>query len=213
MSDVAYERLKEAIVRGEFEPGQKIRDADIAARLGLSRTPVREAIARLTDAGLVEAKPGVHTRITSLNRDDVVATLAVLQVLDELAVSTAVPRLTKEDLDFMSSATARLAHAVQTGNIEEALAADDDFHGVPIRAAANPVLARQIERLHPQLHRILYRKFSTLLGHRDTVGHHMALMEFCAQGDAEAAAKLSAEHWAHLGGLIEELFENDDLGT
>ena len=71
LSDITYERLRQAIVTGELPPGEKVRDAELSARLGLSRTPVREALARLVDSGLVEAKPGVHTRISSLNRRDV----------------------------------------------------------------------------------------------------------------------------------------------
>jgi DNA-binding GntR family transcriptional regulator len=211
MSDAAYERLKDAIVRGELAPGEKIRDGDIAQRLGLSRTPVREALTRLADTGLVEAKPGVYTRITTLNRHDVAATLIVLRSLDDLAVRTGVPRLTNGDIDRMRQANVQFAQAVEQHDITRAFAADDAFHGVMIDAADNPVLRRMIDQLHPQIHRILYRKFSTLLGGHDTVDHHAKLIELCANGDAHGAAGRSAEHWVHLGGLIDELFESDDL--
>src|SRR5262245_41286372 len=88
MSDVAFARLRRAIVTGKLPPGTKLKDVELAAQLGLSRTPVREALARLADAGLVEAKPGVHTRVTTLNRHDVEATLSVLEALDRLAVTS-----------------------------------------------------------------------------------------------------------------------------
>ncbi|CAM04327.1 GntR family transcriptional regulator [Saccharopolyspora erythraea NRRL 2338] len=211
MSDAAYERLKDAIVSGEFAPGEKIRDSEVAQRLGLSRTPVREALTRLADTGLVEAKPGVYTRITTLNRHDVAATLVVLRSLDELAVRTGVPHMTTDHIDRMRRANEDFAHAVDQHDITGAFAADDAFHGVAIDAAGNPVLRRVIDQLHPQVHRILYRKFSTLLGGHDTVDHHTKLTELCANGDADGAAGLSAEHWAHLGGLIDELFASDDL--
>ena len=211
MSDAAYERLKEAIVSGELAPGEKIRDSEVAQRLGLSRTPVREALTRLADTGLVEAKPGVYTRITTLNRHDVAATLVVLRSLDELAVRTGVPRLTNGDIDRMRHANEQFAQAVDQHDISGSFAADDAFHGVMVDAADNPVLRRMIDQLHPQIHRILYRKFSTLLGGHDTVDHHAKLIELCANGDAPGAAGLSAEHWTHLGGLIDELFESDDL--
>ncbi len=79
-------------------------DSELAERLGLSRTPVREALARLTDIGLVEPKPGVYTRITTLNRRDVAKTLAVLRSLDQLAVETAVPLMKPADLDQLRQA-------------------------------------------------------------------------------------------------------------
>src|SRR6476620_6072388 len=130
MSDVAYERIRQAIVTGELEPGTKIKDSELAVRLGLSRTPVREAIARLADTGLVEAKPGVYTMVTTLNRADVEATLSVVEVLDQLAVRTAVPNLTTADITTMRQANTRFAAAVKKNDTQAALAADDTLHGV-----------------------------------------------------------------------------------
>jgi DNA-binding GntR family transcriptional regulator len=211
MSDAAYERLRDAIVRGELAPGEKIKDGDLAEMLGLSRTPVREALTRLADSGLVESKPGVYTRVATLNHDDVTANLAVLKALDSLAMEAAVPRLTDRDFQSMRQANRKFAKAVKNHDVEEALAADDAFHHVIIEAAGNPVIARIIEQLHPQLHRILYRKFSGLLGGEDTVNHHEQLVRVCEQGDAQAAAAMSGKHWAHLGELITRLFDSDEL--
>ena len=213
MSDAAYERLRDAIVRGELAPGEKIRDSDLAEMLGLSRTPVREALTRLADSGLVESKPGVYTRVATLNHDDVAANLAVLRALDSLAMQAAVPRLTKRDFQSMREANKKFAKAVKSQDVPEALAADDAFHHVIIEAAGNPVIARIIKQLHPQLHRILYRKFSGLLGGEETIDHHEALVSVCEQGDAQAAAAMSSEHWSHLGELISRLFDSDELSV
>lgn len=211
LSDIAYERLRNAIVTGELPPGEKVRDAQLSARLGLSRTPVREALARLVDSGLVEAKPGVHTRVSSLSRQDVENTLSVLQALDQLAVQTAVPRLTPADIDAMRAAQEDFAEASRREDVVAALAADDEFHGVVIRAADNPVLARLIDQIHPMVHRVLYRKFSSIMGGQDTIGHHEHLVALCAAGDADEAAIVSADHWRHLGGLIGELFDAEEF--
>ena len=211
MSDAAYDRLRDAIVRGELAPGEKIKDADLAEMLGLSRTPVREAITRLVDSGLVQSKPGVYTRVSTLNYDDVAANLAVLKALDSLAMASAVPYLTERDFHAMRQANKDFADAVKRQDVSKALAADDSFHGVVIRAAGNPVIERIIEQLHPQLHRILYRKFSGLLGGEDTVKHHDELIRACEQGDAKAAAAMSGEHWSRLGDLISGLFDSKEL--
>jgi DNA-binding GntR family transcriptional regulator len=213
MSDAAYERLRDAIVRGELAPGEKIKDGDLAEMLGLSRTPVREALTRLVDSGLIESKPGVYTRVAMLKHDEVAANLAVLKALDSLAVEAAVPRLTDLHFQSMRQANRKFAKAVKNHDVEGSLAADDAFHHVIIEAAGNPVIARIIEQLHPQLHRILYRKFSGLLGGEDTVNHHEQLVKVCEQGDAEAAAAMSGKHWAHLGELITRLFDSDELSN
>ncbi|SDO05504.1 transcriptional regulator, GntR family [Streptomyces sp. cf386] len=211
LSDEVFDRLRDSIVRGELVPGEKVKDGELAERLGLSRTPVREALARLADIGLVEAKPGVYTRITTLNRRDVAKTLAVLRSLDRLAIETAVPVMTEQDLQRMREANRVFERAVATEDTAAALAADDRFHAVPIEAADNPVLSRIVGQLHPQIHRILHRKFSTLLGGRNTIEHHDRLIEVCAGGDASAAAELSGRHWSELGGHINELFDSNQF--
>jgi DNA-binding GntR family transcriptional regulator len=194
-------------VRGELTPEEKVKDSELAERLGLSRTPVREALARLADMGLVESKPGVYTRITTLNRRDVDKTLAVLRSLDQLAIETAVPFKKPADLNRLRQANRDFERAVAANDIDAALDADNRFHAVPVTVADNPVLSRMLEQLHPQIHRILYRKFSSLLGGHNTTEHHDRLIELCAAGDAVAAARFSADHWSELGGHINQLFD------
>jgi DNA-binding GntR family transcriptional regulator len=202
----AYDVLLEAIVRGDLAPGEQIRDVELADRMGLSRTPVREAISRLVDVGLAEAKPGVHTRITVPTRTDVVATVEVLQALDAIALRAAVPRLTPATLERLSEANRRFENAVGSSDPTAALAADDAFHGILVEIARNPVVARLLPQLHPQIHRVLYHKFSSVLGGRETVEHHDRLVARCAAGDADGAVELSATHWARLAGLLDDLF-------
>lgn len=213
MSDEAYDRIREAIVTGELIPGERVKDTELALNLGLSRTPVREALNRLTDTGLVEAKPGVYTKITTLNPHQTAQTLSVLKALDELAIRTAVPRLSTSDLDRMTSINKEFAAAVKRNDARAALDADDRFHNVPITVADNPLLARLVDQLHPQIHRILYRKFSTFYGGENTINHHVELVRTLASGDADAAAELSTAHWVQLGELIGDLFDKEQLDT
>lgn len=213
MSDVAFDRICDAIVTGELAPCSKVRDSDLADQLGLSRTPVREALARLIDTGLVEAKPAAFTRISPLHRADVERTLAVLEVLDQLAVKTGVPNLTADMITLMRTANDDFARAIKADDIGAALAADDILHGVIVDAADNPLLKRLIQQVHPQIHRIYYRKFSSLRGWQDAIDHHDNLIGLCATGDGAAAAEISSHHRRFLGGLIGELFDTDEDST
>jgi DNA-binding GntR family transcriptional regulator len=131
--------------------------------------------------------------------------------MDSLAVEAAVPRMTERDFQAMHQANKNFAAAVQRQDVTKALAADDAFHHVVVKAANNPIAARIIEQLHPQLHRILYRKFSGLLGGEETIRHHDELIRVCKEGDAKAAARMSGEHWSHLGHLITGLFDANEL--
>lgn len=211
MSDEAFDRIRNAIVTGDLAPGERVKDTELAERMGLSRTPVREALSKLAETGLVEAKPGVYTRIATLDKDEVARTLAVLKALDELAVRTGTPNLTAADLGLMREVNEEFESAVSRKDVQAALEADDRFHAIPVTAARNPLIARIMDQLHPQIHRILYRKFSTLYGAQNTGGHHRDLIRILESGDAEEAAKSSGEHWVELGGLIDELFANAEL--
>ena len=91
LRESAYEAIRDAIVRGELAPGAFVRDTDLAARLGLSRAPVRDALSRLADEGLVESKPQSYTRVTPLDPRDVRDAAAVVRAMHELAARTAVP--------------------------------------------------------------------------------------------------------------------------
>jgi DNA-binding GntR family transcriptional regulator len=208
----AYQVLTEAIVRGDLAPGEQVRDSEIAERLGLSRTPVREAMSRLVDVGLIESKVGAYTRVTSLNRKDAEASLAVLKALDQLAVREGLQRLDAKSRQAMEKANRDFVKAVEQGSAWRALEADDRFHGVLVELADNPLLTRLMTQIHPQIHRILYRKFSTLLGSRETVEHHERLLELCRAGEVETVVRASAEHWEHLGGLIDAFFDGAETG-
>lgn len=212
LSNEVYEQLRDAIVRSELAPGEKVRDIDLARRFGLSRTPVREALARLTEAGLIETKPASYTRVSVLDREDIQHTLAVMRALDTLAITTAVPIMTPDDIAAMREANGDFVSAVSRSDVRAAIVADDRLHGVPLAVTNNPHLARFMQQLHPKIHRILYRKFSTLFGGHDTISHHDALIDLCERGDAVGASQLSGAHWTRLGDLIGELFDQDQLG-
>lgn len=213
LSDVAFDQLKDAIIREEILPLERIRDAELADRLGLSRTPIREAINRLIEIGLVETKPGSHTRVTDLTQESVTMTLDVLQQLDRLAIESAVPKLTPHDLTLAREINREFAEAVSAQDLAGALRADHKFHQYLREASGNPVLSRVIAQLDPQVQRIMHRKFTTDLGRSDTAHHHDALLQLCASGDAAAAAQFSSGQWSLLGGQIGDLFGAGPAGS
>src|SRR5919205_3948281 len=103
-----YDLVQRAIVSGELHPGQRVRDLDLAAQLGVSRTPVREALQRLEDEGLVETLPGALTRIVPLDAQAAREAFPVVAVLHALATRLAVPHLLKQELAALQQANDRL---------------------------------------------------------------------------------------------------------
>ncbi|MGY1774213.1 GntR family transcriptional regulator [Blastococcus sp. SYSU D00813] len=202
LRDVALTRLREAIVSGELAPGAVVKDAELAARLGLSVAPVRAALTRLADEGLVEAKPQSHTRVTPLDVAAVRDAAAVVRVMHELAVREAVPRLTGDDVARMRAANADFAAAVERGDVDAALAADDALHAVLVDRAGNRAAAATVDRFTPAIRRLERRRFAA--EGRHSVVLHDRLIAACAAPDVDAAVATTTEIWT---ALLSELSE------
>lgn len=207
LRDGVYLRLRDAIVDGTLAPGEQLRDGELAAWLGVSRTPVREALLRLGQVGLVRAEPGRSTTVAPLDPDAARDAGAVVAAMHRLAVAAAVAQLTADDLSAMREANARFAAAVAAGNADAALAADDEFHDVPVRAAGNHAAAAVLEQYSPVIRRLERVRFSSDDASA-SVARHDRLLELCAAGDADAAAAVAHETWMSLEPLIEPLADS-----
>ena len=187
LSHRAYDALLEAIVTGELEPGAPLRVDALAHQYGTSRTPVREALRRLVDEGLVEVRPRSGTRVAALEtaRDGV----PVLATLQALGARLGVPNLTPDDDAEMSAHEADRAAALARGDVRAAITADDRLHGVLLRAAGNQELVRAIDRVLPAVRRLDLLHFAALAEGR-TPDEHRELLQACRRRDAARAADL-----------------------
>ena len=190
LRDDVYGRLRDAIIDGTFEPGEQLRDADLATWLGVSRTPVREALLRLGQTGLVVALPGRSTTVSTVDGRAVREARDVVAAMHELAVREAVPSLTADDLAQMRRAESAFARAVEAGDVEAALAADDELHGVPVRVSGNRALTTVLEQFTPVLRRAERLRFASADG-RGSVARHAELVRLCEAGDAEGASAVA----------------------
>jgi DNA-binding GntR family transcriptional regulator len=201
LRDDVYERLRDAIVAGTLEPGEQLRDAELATWLGVSRTPVREALLRLAAAGLVVAVPGRSTRVTTLDHRATAQAMSVVAAMHRLAVLESVGRMTAADLDRMRATNDRFATALREGDVDAALDADDEFHDVPVAAAGNDAIIAVLEQFTPLLRRVERSRFATLPG-RASVTLHARMIDRCEAGDAEAAAEVSWQTWQTLQPML-----------
>ena len=202
LRDDVYRRLRDAIVDGTLEPGEQLRDQELAAWLGVSRTPVREALLRLQQAGLVASLPGRSTTVATLDSRAARDAQAVVAQLHRLAVHEAVGQLTAGDLGRMRDANERFRAALVAGDADSALEADDELHGIPVAAAGNAALAAVLEQLTPVLRRVERLRFGSLSG-RGSVALHARLIDLCEAGDREAAAEVSHQTWQTLAPLLD----------
>ena len=191
-----YTRLRDAIVDGTFEPGEQLKDGELAEWLGVSRTPIREALLRLGTSGLVVAIPGRSTTVTAIEADAVRDARDVIASMHALAARQMAGRLSPDDLARMRAANHRFAQAVAAADVAAALDADEELHGIPVAALGNHALESVIDHFDPLVRRAERLRFSRD-GHT-SIELHVQLIESLAAGDADRAAAVAFEIWHSL---------------
>jgi DNA-binding GntR family transcriptional regulator len=203
LRDDVYLSLREAIVDGTFAPGERLRDSELESWLGVSRTPIREALLRLSRAGLVIAQPGRATIVSPLDDPATLHAQQVASAMHELAARLAVPVVSEEDIDTMAAANERFATALEADDADAALAADDAFHAVFVERSGNTMLADVLEQATPLIRRVERVRFASLAA-RESVGQHRAIVERTRAGDADGAAALARENWLTLARTLSD---------
>ena len=194
--DVAYAELRARILRGDLLPGSRLAQNDLAATLGMSLTPLREAIRRLSSEGLVELDTHRDARVAAMNATEARQLFEVRLSLDPTAAELAAHRRSEADLTGLRRAAARLLPVTRARG-ERALAAHRAFHRALYVASHNDVLIRMLDDLWDKGDR--YRRLGLHLPPGDesrTRDHreHSELVELIAAGDADGARDLMRAH-------------------
>jgi DNA-binding GntR family transcriptional regulator len=200
--DDAVQTLRTAILNGRIADGARLRQTDLADRLGISRTPIREALVRLQQEGLVELLPGGGVRVKVLNPDEAVELYDVREVLDGLAARLAAGRTAAPSLGRLERSLARQALCVARGDAGPWFAAHVAFHEEIVRAASHRQLARlstvvrlSIRHFHPLLLRTEHR-----LEH--AYAEHRAIYDAIRTHDTDGAERLARAHIANAKEIV-----------
>jgi DNA-binding GntR family transcriptional regulator len=193
LSDQVYERLRDAILRGELAPGERIAAAAVAERLGISTMPVRDALRRLEQDGLVESRARRWTRVVRLEPSLVEEVVPLACLLEQYALSSA-PALDEARLDRMRAANAEFSAAVAAGDVVAAIEADTRFHGALVALAANASLERALRDLRTRV-TLLRARVLELERASASARDHDEIVAALARGDREEAARWLAVNW------------------
>ena len=153
LRDVVFKKLRKAILTGNLKPGERLMEIHLAEKLGVSRTPIREAIRKLELEGLVQMIPrrgAVVTEITEKSMKDV---LEVRRALDVLSVELACDRITGEEKEMLRKACQDFEDATKTGNLKEIAEQDVAFHDIIVEATRNSKLIQILHNLSEQMFR------------------------------------------------------------
>ncbi|GAA1002365.1 GntR family transcriptional regulator [Acrocarpospora pleiomorpha] len=195
-ADYAYVRVKELILSGELIPGSVIAQAQLARGIGISTTPLREALRRLKSEGLVELDAHRDARVAPLAAEEARDLLEMRRSLDPLAVALAAERRTKSDIAEIR-ATVEGLKPLPGNPAYEQLVAHRKFHAALYFASHNDLLIQVLDSLWDKADR--YRRFALQVERsqeaRDRkAAEHEALVEYVIAGDAESAAAVMREH-------------------
>jgi DNA-binding GntR family transcriptional regulator len=197
-----HQLLLDSIVFGPLEPGEPLRDTEIAELLGVSRTPVREALLRLSEQGLVEIQPGRGTRVAPLRFDRAAELFAIAGVLDGLAAELATPTLPTAKLDELRSLVERMSRAAEAAELQRL---DEQFHAIYYAASGNEGLAEMLSGITVELRRYDRVGFRNPAIVASSTSEHRTILEaFVARDPAKASASARI-NWTHPWSQIESL--------
>jgi DNA-binding GntR family transcriptional regulator len=195
MRDEVYQNLKTWIVQGVLEPEEKLRDIDLAAQLGVSRTPVREALRRLEDEGLVETKHNAWTRVSPVPFDLAERIYPIISTLEPLALEMAFESLTPENFAQLRDLNTELEQALILNDAKKAALVDSAFHDVFITASRNPELIAILGGLKTNHIRLEIKYWQAGVSALQSVQEHARLIAALGQGNLEQAKRELAWNW------------------
>jgi DNA-binding GntR family transcriptional regulator len=193
--EIIYRQLKGLILDLTLQPLEVLRDTDLARQLGVSRTPVREALRKLEDEGLVESHRNQWTRVSGIVPRHLLEIYPVAQALHVTALRLAFTHLGKDHLQAMRDANAAMSDAIAAGHPAQALRSDAAFHRVIVERAGNPVLTQLVIWLTERLQRIELAHFGRVESGSASTDEHRALIRAIRGRDLDEAVKQMSANW------------------
>jgi DNA-binding GntR family transcriptional regulator len=194
LSDEVYELLKKFIVGGELSPGARYSEEQLASLLGVSRTPVREALRKLHQDGFVSIQPGRGVRVTTLSPDDLRKIYPIISVLEALAAELAVAHVTSADLQEMRDYQVQMKTAAAANDAYTFLSVNMRFHRVYIMRSENPELRRMIETLKGRIQRFRLISLSQAGRMRTSYRQHQQIMKAFSRRNVRLVWTLVRQH-------------------
>ncbi|NSW92228.1 MAG: GntR family transcriptional regulator [Firmicutes bacterium] len=194
LREVIFTTLREAIIMGELKPGERLMEVQLAEKMGVSRTPVREAIRKLELEGLVKMVPRKGAHVAKLSVKDIMDVLEVRASLDGLATALAAERITDDELRELKHVQNQFENYVEKDNLQGIIKKDVEFHDVIYRASKNDRLIQIVNNLREQVYRFRVIYLKDLSSTKEVIREHMEIYEAIMRKDANAAREAAKRH-------------------
>lgn len=196
LEEEVFLRLEEDILGGVLKKGESLTENSLAARLGASRTPIRGALHRLAEEGLIELVPNKGAVVVGVTAEDLIDIYTIRMRLEGLASAAAAKKISDADKKTLLEAVELSEFYIAKQDAERLKELDSQFHNTIYRASGNRLLYKTLSELHRSIRG--YRKLSLTVAERlsASVTEHRAIYEAIVRGDSEAADRLTSGHVA-----------------
>lgn len=194
LRDVVFNTLRQAILRGELKPGERLMEIQLANKLGVSRTPIREAIRKLELEGLVLMIPRKGAEVAEITEKNLRDVLEVREALEALSVELACDHVTEDQICEMKMAAKAFENALKSGDVTKIAEADVQFHDVIALATDNQKLIQLLNNLREQMYRYRVEYLKNEQVYPQLIEEHDMLIEAIRERRKDRAAEIVCQH-------------------
>ncbi|SHM20176.1 transcriptional regulator, GntR family [Caldanaerovirga acetigignens] len=194
LREIVFEVLRQAIISGDLKPGERLMEVQLAEEMGVSRTPVREAIRKLELEGLVVMIPRKGAYVAGLSLKDAADVFEIRQALEGLAAALAAERITEEEIESLEKILVEINEAAEKEDVDMVIKKDAEFHQILFKATRNDRLVQIINNLKEQIDRFRVQSFTNKARIKSLMEEHKKIVEAITERNVELAKKLAEEH-------------------
>lgn len=194
LRDVVFNTLRQAILTGDLKPGERLMEIHLANRLGVSRTPIREAIRKLELEGLVIMIPRRGAEVAQITEKSMNDVLEVRRAVDALCVELACDRISNGELEELKAACENFEKAVVGKDVKQIAQADVALHDIIVRATGNQRLIQLVNNLSEQMYRYRFEYIKDFTQHSNLVEEHRIIYDSIVKKDKEKASEAAKLH-------------------
>lgn len=209
LRDVVFNTLRRGILTGELKPGERLMEIHLANRLGVSRTPIREAIRKLELEGLVKMIPRRGAEVANITEKNLRDVLEVRQALEQLAIRLACERITEEEKSVLRQCMHECERTVRTGDTSAIAKADVAFHDVIVEASGNDRLVQLVNNLGEQMYRYRFEYIKDASKHDQILREHSLMYETILQNEGDKATDVVRIHIENQERAVMSLIERE----
>lgn len=210
LRDVVFNTLREAILKGELKPGERLMELQLASKLGVSRTPIREAIRMLQQEGLAVTIPRRGAEVAKMTEKNMEDVLQIREALEILAVQLACEKVTKQQIVHLGEAVEEFERAVKTGDLKQITQSDIDFHDKIYEAADNPKLVNLLNNIREQIYRYRVEYLKEEENYPNLIEEHRKIFAGLENRDKNFVTEMTKKHLKNQANAVKAIIREQE---